>query len=440
MEATQASWFVPMALLTLGSGLLAWRGGRFAWLLCLVGLLWPLLFLGDWLTQTVVMALIALAGVASDRERPSHSVARVAGVESPDVPCPAPALWVDVAHRVCACVYLVAVFHKLNGGFFDGEISCAAHGFRQLGAAWPPMGAVSLPTWMLVWATVAVEVVIGLGLWFRRPLATALAAAFHIPLTLALAPAFAFVMAIGHTAALATRPVLVRPRRRTVLPIFAGGLTCSLALWLTGAAPLGALKAGALAGGAAFAIWATYALWAHRAAQGARLPTAPRVQRWSIALVALFVVFSLSPYTGLHVQHSGAMLSNLRVDDGCWNHFLVPEWVRIYEPYVRVEEAYIGRASAAEPARFADTEALLLGQLWSPHALRRMRVTWCNPSARPLRMRLTFEGDELYIPDLCADDLVIPVERGRFYVRAWFPRLLRVQKNLPRACVSACVH
>ena len=106
-------------------------------------------------------------------------------------------------------------------------------------------------------------------------------------------------------------------------------------------------------------------------------PPAPLTRSGGV-LCLLYALHALSPYLGVEVQHSGAMLSNLRVDPSCHNSLIFPAWG--WDPYVYIDEASLG--AAHRPRR---VEALR-AQLWSVTAVRAMRESWCAPHTRPLRL------------------------------------------------------
>ena len=88
------------------------------------------------------------------------------------------------------------------------------------------------------------------------------------------------------------------------------------------------------------------------------------------AWIAILFLNGLSPYLGIKFNYSFAMLSNLRVDDARWNHFIVPKWVRLtpYDGYVHVLFAEV----RAEEARLLAPKVRglrLKPGLFSPQAI-----------------------------------------------------------------------
>lgn len=430
LEAQQPGWVVPNVALVVGAiGLLRW-GGRAFWALSALALAAPLLLLGDWLSQSVVMLVVAIGGLVLTRG-PAPTPWRDAEELAPSGVSAAPAC----ARGVVIATYAVAAFHKLNRDFFDPAVSCAVDTWRQLDGMVEAFALPTPPGFGLAVFAVALEVAVAALLWWRPRVGVVLGLLFHIPLTLVLAPAFVFVMLPGYVASLdegARHALVATARRRWRLLVgsaLVGTLTVSL---LDGELPLWdmALKEAALFGLLALSLATP---WRAGWRAGARAPRAHDrgVRLVRGALVGLFVASTLTPYLGLRFQHSAAMLSNLRIDVGCWNHLIVPEVVRLRDPYVRIDEASVG-GQIGPP--YADTEALLRDGLWSHSALARMRRNWCSAEARPIALRGTWDGEPFAIADLCEESALLP---GRLLP---FGDYLGLQKGLTRACPQACLH
>ena len=404
-------WLPANLIYLIGLGLVAWRGAAAGYALCAAGALIPVLFLHDQLTQSVLLGLMA-AGAAwcLARRRPDGALAA--------------AQWLTIG------TYLLAFFHKLNADFLDAGTSCAVYGAGKTATYWGMDLDLSGLGVGLILAVLAVEAGIALlhiaGL---RWLAWTLAVAFHIPLTLTMAPAFAFVMFAGH-AAFVTRDDLdfLAGRSRLLVGMAApGAVITAVSLWLHGALPEWTMvpKEWLL-------WWALMALgvclWLRRGLLGAdlRRPRLPPWEAW--AVVGAFVLCGLSPYLGLQFQHAAAMLSNLRVDEGCWNHVVVPEGVRLTDDYVRIDDASLLREGA-----IPDYEALLEDHLWGPGLLQYTVDNWCKPSVRPIRIQGRFRGRPFLIEDAC-DGLGDEIGDARI------AGLLRFQKFLVKKCPQACIH
>jgi hypothetical protein len=403
--------------LTAATAALLWTRSRWAWLAAAVSLWGPLLFVQDWLTQTLVMLLIALVGALGS----GRAVA-------------------DTARWLTALTYLIAAFHKLNTGFLDPATGCAAAGWDALGAMFPtiPIGIPDAARAALAHATLATEVAL-FGLLLAAPRVGILVGLlFHIPLTWAFAPAFVFIMVIGYTGALDDDTV-----RR-----MAADLRTHWRAWAVGAVAIGLAYVGL-----ADTSWQRSDLWLKTPILGVLIALVARDlgrhrapgPRWRpphrIARVAalLFCLNASGPYLGLQMQHTGAMLSNLRVDAPCWNHLLVPPSVSLGDPYIRVEVASLGVDGSGAPED-AHLRAVLTERLWNSTQLHQMRDNWCAERMRPIRLEGTHLGAPFVVEDLCDESAPIPTDRGVFGGRAWFPNYLRWQKNLPRSCPMACIH
>jgi len=406
-DAWQLSWLLPDLLLLAAAGLLWWRPTRIAWALAAIGLAVPLVFLGDQLTQSVYLLGCALAGVlAAD----------------------APRSVVQSARALTVGTYVVAGFHKLNRDFFEPSVSCASGGMQLLAENWSlPIAPESLAA---VWPPLFLGAELGLALllWRRPGVAMPMALLMHIPLTIVFAPSFAWVMAAGWVACLEERQqdaMLATWRARWPVVVgsglVGGGVSAALYFrdhWVP--YPAWQLKELAL-----WVVLAWVVLTWREAPQVMRAARCrPRVERrWlAPAMGLLFAANAMTPYLGLQFHHAGAMLSNLRIDEGCWNHLLVPESVRTRDPYVRVEALHTdarGEHALRELAR---------ERLWHPADLRDAVDRWCDQGAAPLRLRFEYAERTHETTDAC-ETLPLPAQpRGLF------------QTNLHRLCPNVCVH
>jgi hypothetical protein len=404
-------WLPANLLYLLGLVLVAWRGAALGFALCALGAAIPVLFHHDQLTQSVLLA--CMAGAA----------AWYTGRRQPDQV-------LDSAKWLAVVTYALAFFHKLNLDFLDERYSCAVYGGQKAAAYWGLELDASAAAVALIGAVLVVEAAIAVLLLVgMRWLAWPLAVAFHIPLTLTMAPAFAFVMFAGH-AAFVTREDLrwlgVIWRRCAWMAAPAAVVTAaSLALH-------GSLPEWTMVPKEWLMWWALLALcaavWDRRSRlfEDFRSPKRPAL---GVAAVAgFFLLVGLSPYSGLQFQHAAAMLSNLRVDSGCWNHVVVPESARLTDDYVRIDDASLIREGA-----IPDYEAQLEDHLWGPGLLQYTADNWCKPSVRPFRIRGRFRGRPFLIEDAC-DGL------GPELGAASAGGLLRFQKFLVRDCPQACIH
>ncbi len=254
-------------------------------------------------------------------------------------------------------VYAAAAIAKMNTGFFDPGISCAASMSTRL----PWLHPSFLPeSWIVVasiWGTVAVEVALPVLLAFRRSrlFGLALGGAFHAVLGLAgNVPFSALALALyvmflppdtptRLRAITATRPGLNRWARRALR---AGRsrfvVPCALAFWLVGASVsthIPGTRPALISLGTSLLLVVAFAgglllvLGLARGGSGRLLSRSLRLRNpVFVAGMLVLLVNSLSPYVGLKTESSFTMFSNLRTEAGRWNHLLIPEAVRIF-PY-----------------------------------------------------------------------------------------------------------
>ena len=403
-DALVWSW-LPANLLLLGGALAialyprTHFGATLGFVASALGLLWPLVLLGDQLTQSVYMLFVVVAGLLCRKDEGA---------------------FFGAVRLLTLGVYAGAIFHKMNADFFDPAVSCASGGLVVLSEMWSlPLAPDFLaPVWPFAFAASELSLV---GLFVFRPrIALPFAALLHIPLTIIFAPSFAWVMIPGWIAFMREEDLkawakIVRAKR---VPILAAGVAgfgiCTsfyfqdhwvlypawqfkeLALWVTAAGLIVASFRGP------------------RIARGAWSEAGVSKTAW--ALFALFIANAATPYLGLQFHHAGAMLSNLRIDEGCWNHLLVPESVRIREPYIRVEAP-----DAHDEAR-AEFEAAL----WHDASLHEAVQRHCAQHA-PLPLTIRAGGEPRVLADACEAEL----PRGRVGL---------FQTNLERECPQACVH
>lgn len=385
-DAHQWSWLVPNILLGGGAAWLLVKPptGRFAfapWVLCGLGALGPLLVAGDQLTQSVFLVVQCVLMLSAWRT-PERAAAAI---------------------RACTVAfYAIAAFHKLNADFFDPEVSCAVGGVRLLGENW----SVVLPDLGAAWPVLFIVVELGIAVaWVLRPaLGVIVASAMHLPLTIVFAPAFAWVMIPAWVwffddEDLAHYLRVFRDKRVLGVGLGLGAISMAfyfrdhwipypfwqlneLALWIVVVASARAwwIRADRLKGRGA---WGDSPIG------------------WRGLVLVAMVVNASTPYLGLQFHHAGAMLSNLRIDEGCWNHLLVPESVRIRDPYVRVN---------GHPE--------LESTLWHPAQLRDWLDEHCDGP-----ILVTVDQEEV---DAC--ELELAGRHGLF------------QTNLERNCPQRCIH
>ncbi len=419
-----AAWALPWLLSFAGLLLVAWRGCFLGWALSLIGLVIPIVWLEDQLTQSSIMLLLCAGAVLLFVGSRSAREPRMELTFS---------LWVRV---LTVAVYLTAVFHKLNRDFLDGAISCASGGATLLFEGWGGTGP--LPDTLLQYIPIVfliVEALLGFLFLARPGQALLLGALMHLPLTVVFAPAFAFTLIPGWLLFLREQEVqhLLDVFQRKWKPIVACGslLGASSTLlylwdhpdtdwyWQFKEGLMWVLLVGLIVAYATKpeGIFTSRSAWLE----------GPSPRRSLIsALLVVWTLNALSPYTGLQFHRAGAMLSNLRIDSGCWNHVLVPESFRLRDPYIRIDDASVGEVRGAR-----NLEASIEGRLWSPQGLWQSRERWCAAGAAPIWLRGNAQGEGFTVSDLCASWPFEPVR---------WPGFRAYQVNLDPECPQACIH
>ncbi|MCS6797039.1 MAG: hypothetical protein NZ898_00675 [Myxococcota bacterium] len=415
------------ALGMLGALALAIDGWPVGWPLVLASKLWALA-IGDVLTQSFYLTAVAAAATACTLGSASGLAWRT------DRPL---ALLVRVP---TVALYALAALHKLNRGFFDVQRGCAAEGLRILAENWSlPWLATLADAPLLPHAFLLAEIGVSVLLVLWPAAGIALAALMHIPLTVVFAPAFAAPMVSGWVAFLGTRDLVwLRRLWRRRWPFFvgfgvgAGSFTFALYLrdhhilypfWHLKEAALWMLSAWALTALATRprSVLRRWGAW--------REPVGSRGLFAAVALALLCVAHGLTPYLGLRFHGTGAMLSNLRIDEGCWNSLVFPESMRLVDPYVRFDEVRVGgRFDGAERTR-----RWLLDGLHDRRVLAAHVRHVCARGAGPIAVRGRWRGEPFRLDDLC------DVERWPFAAR-WLPRARPFQSGLPRQCAQRCMH
>jgi hypothetical protein len=416
----QSSWTWTSLLHWLGVALLLANGCLAGWLACAVATLLPILLLQDQLTQSGYLFVCALAGClcwlgASGRsERLDEALPRT-------------------VRTLTVLVYALAALHKLNRDFFNPAVSCANGGLVVLanGAAdWlPPSIAESFvsPSWPIVF--VVIELSLPVLLLLRPAIGVTVACVFHVPLTIIFAPGFVFTMMSGwlcffSTAELRAMGRILRRRWKHIVIAAAIPATLSRALLFSGrwdSDPDWCLKEAILWCVLAWLIetLTTRHCRATFQGRGAWLEQATSRVHWAVA--ALFLVNGLTPYAGLQFHRTGAMLSNLRIDDGCNNSFLFPA---APDPYVRIDRIDFANGRAVDGLAERITT-----RLWGPEALHRARLYWCRIHDEPLLVEGTYRGERFSYPDFCAS-----------WTRPPLSGMRRFQANLQRHCPQRCIH
>ncbi len=399
-------WWVAGSLKALGALTLLYRPNLLGFVLCSLGGAVSLFFLRDVLTQSAYLMLVTLVGVAACGKGAKDGI--------------------GIVRMLTAATYGVAAFHKLNWSFFDPQISCAKHVIDQLEQHWPVVEAILLDDAPWAFIAIAVEATLAIAIWRKSPWMWPLGIVFHVPLTATLAPAFGAVMLSGYVAATDAR-FGARLRQDWAQKKWA---YCIIGL-LFGAL-LTVFHPGAFRPFLATKLVAAGVLLAwtlHSAIRHQHRPRARRESAWSYAVLMIWMLNGLSPYLGLQYQHSGAMLSNLRIDQGCANHLILGA-LQPPDPYIRIEDARIG--TGQRPGR----ERVLRQTLWNRAALATMRRNWCIPELRPIRLEGSYGGGHFLINDLCSNNWTVSAPT----LATHWPGFQRYQKNLLRRCDAACIH
>ncbi|MCA9645546.1 MAG: hypothetical protein H6718_17670 [Polyangiaceae bacterium] len=426
-DAVSKQWFPEVLIHWLGAVVLLVTGSLLGWLLCVGAILLELFTLSDQLTQTAYLGLVALGAVgcfigpeAGRDERMRYSL---------------PA----IVRTLTVGTYFLAAFHKINRDFLNPAVSCASGGMHVLAEHYGSATVAASADWRL-WPYLFLAAEFGLVLTaIVRPSWGAIyAALLHLPLTIIFAPAFAFTMASGWVALLSEAELrqlgqCLRGQWRRIALLGSIPITLSLGLppyarwhsdpdWCVKEAFLWLVLS-----------WLVVAYVARRKSGqpqehwfGAwgELREHHGAARWAAFAGLLWLMNGLLPYTGLNFQHTGAMLSNLRIDAGCYNHLLVPETARFREEYIRLDEVAVdGRQLDA-----ADYQP----QLFNAEILTPRIAAWCREAKQGVRMRGRYGTTPFDLANACAAEAL-----------PWHPALShfrRFQRNLSRSCPQACVH
>ncbi|MGB0646227.1 MAG: hypothetical protein ACPGQS_03570 [Bradymonadia bacterium] len=396
-----SSWLIPRLIISTTAALLLWRPMPLMFVCNAIAHLITLFWLRDVLTQSVLLLVFALVG------------ALVAYRWNPDR--------LKTIAWMTATTYLVAALHKLNTGFLNPEISCSVHAVAQVADRWDMDVPVFFNDYFPV-LTIALELGVGLALMMRSRWYWALAFIFHLPLVVTLAPAFGAVVLCGASAATTPKElVFLRSfwRRRWGVVVVCS-LLAVIAEWSRTAVFLSLwqhLQVG---------WYAALCFMLFRANDSSRQTRNRRLGYLSWG----WLLFCLTPYFGLQFQHTGAMLSNLRIDPACHNSLVFSPSLIVEDQYIRLKDVSFGTE------RWARRQRVLQDGLWNEAALVTMKRNWCVPWARPISMTVTYLDRDFRIADLCQDGSL------SFFspVQDLFSGYQRFQKNLTLRCQQRCIH
>ena len=396
----QHGWMAPGILIMVSSLALLRNPYPLAFLTACFAHAWTLLLLRDVLTQSALLFIFASVGIlVSIRWRPTLFKAMA---------------------DISAMTYFAAALHKVNENFLEPEISCAVHALKQLGAHWNLWVPSTLEQIAPI-AAIFLELTLAVCLLWRSRWFWFFALLFHLPLMVTLAPAFGLVMMCGATAIVHPREVANLRRLwarygRIYISVFVLGFALESLFgvgWLNWTQPP---QVGLYVVGCASLFLC--------------MDPTLRPSYRNYWLPTLWLMFCLTPYWGIQVQHTAAMLSNLRVDNGCHNSLIFSEGFVGKDTYVRISTAKFGTDQWGKRAR------ILEDGLWNEAALFTMRRKWCVEWVRPIALTMEYRGRTVEIDDLCS-------EGSLDFFPAFFqalPQYQRFQKNLTRNCHQACIH
>lgn len=418
-DAWTGDWTTSNIIFVFGLTFLLLRSASIGWLLTAIASSIPLLFHRDVLTQSALLFAISGSGflfqtlsILKPTQRNAYEKKHLGTVA-----------WMGMT------AYCFAFLHKLNRDFLNPDFSCAIYGFDKL-ESYYGFTINGLDNY-LAYLVLTVEISIPILYLLKKKYAARLVALlFHIPLTLTMAPAFVFVMAISHAAFIDKNEqqdfklAFIKHRKTIVLLAI---IVTSASLFFHGSWPEWTMVP------REFLLWFSlfWVVFSRRRSDRTKLA----YDRPSYPFLFLISLNFFSPYLGVQYQHSAAMLSNLRIDKGCWNSSIFSESIRINDEYIRVEETYF-----VEPGRIVEYENIVLDQLWSPPQMRQMRRNWCSKSIQPFYLKGTYKEREFVIQDLCDEAERWPFEDDGILGISVFEDSLRFQKNLNKACPQACVH
>ncbi len=262
-------------------------------------------------------------------------------------------------------LYAAAALAKMNGGFFDPAVSCAAALAPRIAWFDPSLLDAGWLAWPAIYGTVLVEAALPALLCVRRTrlAGLALGTAFHLVLALAgnvpfsslvLALYVAFLpagvvsragAAVSRVSPAGATTAWVRRERRWVEPVAFALLTAAWALGAVAAEGSSPPGQGAIGDGTRLVVAAVVAGAAVLAVAVRRAPAWPvgagvprrRLGHPVLAVgIAVLVANALTPYLGLKTESSFTMFSNLQTEAGSWNHAFVPEAVRVFSPQDRL--------------------------------------------------------------------------------------------------------
>lgn len=332
-----------------------------------------------------------------------------------------------LARLAWMAMWVVVAVHKFNRGFFDAPQSCAIQLYEQsrsLLRFLPDLAELTPSALPPVVALAEAAIAVGLIVPRLRPVAVLLGLGFHL-LSGAAVPSFGglamafYVPFLGSEVVNASLSALRSMERRLPLlraaPLIAVGGMGVIAIAngyanLTDRPPFNEVRSAGAAvvlTGTGLIICYGLGLWL---ARGPGQPvTIGRPGPVGLAIVALVGLIGIAPYLGLRTENSLSMFSNLRTEEGVWNHLLVPEAVQLFHhqgPLIRVRETEVENIE-----RVSRRLELPLSKVRFVEADLARRITLhCGARTDPaeaaggVSMTVMRNGEWEVVDDVCTDD------------------------------------
>jgi len=301
-------------------------------------------------------------------------------------------------------LYAAAALAKMNPGYVEAGISCAAAMVPSV--AWFDPSLVDA-SWLLppaMWGSVLIEAALPVLLVLPRTRVAGLVlgTAFHLVLALAGNVPFSSLALAFYVAflppGLASRMRAVALARR---PSWAGAwLRPAVLATLAGLWTLGGLATAVEPSSATTAVaWGTRLVFVAVVLTAAALALAARrtggrrarparlglrlAHPAFIAGVGLLVLNAMAPYLGLKTESAFTMFSNLQTEAGSWNHAFIPESVRVFG----YQDELVTVTASDDPALVRRTSrGTRMVRFELERHLRRnpgVRATWTDGSGPP---------------------------------------------------------
>ncbi len=414
----------------------------FFWLILALMKIYTLLALRDVLTQSFFLVCYCLLFAIYHFQRASHDNQKFEHHHFH-------ALRSSVL-TLTASVYFLAALHKINQGFLLTDQSCALHGVGVVVDYFSMPETINFfakdlmigPIKVVALVVVLWELALAYFVLRQHLIAVMIAVPFHLPLTLTIAPAFGLVMFSGLAFCFKTEQLIFKKEQEKtpektlekpyklllyfVLIASTFIFVCSrkwpdLLAYLKVCIYLSAM------------FLAFYSLKTPQVyASHTRIDLKSKSQIIPIFFLLHGLIF---PYLGIEMQHSGAMLSNLRIDPPCHNSLIFPKLA--VDPYFYLDEVRFAQIQTGEPAQRAQ---IMQNTLWNWTAFHTMRTNWCGSDLEPIFFRGHYQGQNFEIQNLCEmgalEHLGSQLKIGKWELPQW----QRFQKNLTKNCQEACVH